>query len=136
VIVHAAYCPCCQFALVAPVNFCPRCGADQRTASPRAMPVGASVALPAAARPDTVVYLILGWVFSALAFATVSPLIFGPAALVMGALAWSYGSRQGMAIVFVSIAAAVIGFLLAHTLSLTPDDVLSTSQMSVALLPR
>jgi hypothetical protein len=136
VIVHAAYCPCCQFTLVAPVNFCPRCGTDQRMTVSRPVPAVATAALPAMARSDTVVYLILGWVFAALAMATVSPLVFGPAALVMGALAWSHGSRQGMAIVFVSIAAATIGFLLSYAFSVSPTDALSTADVSVALLPR
>jgi hypothetical protein len=121
---------------VAPVNFCPRCGTDQRMMGPRPVPAVATAALPAMARSDTLVYLILGWVFAALAMATVSPLVFGPAALVMGALAWSHGSRQGMAIVFVSIAAAIIGFLLPYAFSVSPDEVLSTAERSVALLAR
>jgi hypothetical protein len=136
VIVLAAYCPCCQFTLVAPVNFCPRCGTDQRTAVSRPLTAAATAAHPTMARPDTLVYLILGWVFAALAMATVSPLVFGPAALVMGALAWSHGSRQGMAIVFVSIAAAIIGFLLSWAISVSPEDLMNTTEMSVALLPR
>lgn len=132
----AAYCPCCQMTLVAPVNFCPRCGTDQRAAIARSLPAAATAALPSGARSDTLVYLILGWVFAALAMATVSPLVFGPAALVMGALAWSHGSRQGMAIVFVSIAAATIGFLLSYAFSYSSEELMSTAEMSVAMLSR
>jgi hypothetical protein len=119
---------------VAPVNFCPRCGTDQRVPTHRATAVVATTAASTAHRADTLVYLILGWVFAALALVS-SPMVFGSAALVMGALAWSHGSRQGMAIVFAAVAATILGLLVTFALdSLSVEEVLTATERQIALL--
>jgi hypothetical protein len=92
-------------------------------------------AAPAVPRPDTLVYLILGWVFAALALVQ-TPLVLGTAALVMGAIAWSHGSRQGMAVFFVAVGATILGLLVGIAFdSLLNEEWITTADEQVALLP-
>lgn len=63
-------------------------------------------------KKDPKVFIILGWIFTVLSLFFL-PILFGPAAIVMGALALARGAKtQGILIIILSIVFMVLGFLL------------------------
>ncbi|MCF7600397.1 hypothetical protein [Staphylococcus pasteuri] len=63
------------------------------------------------------VFIILGWVFSALSL-IVLPIIFGPAGIVFGALTISKGKKtHGIIIIVAAIVFAILGFTLGYIIA-------------------
>ena len=66
---------------------------------------------------NTLVFIILGWVFSALSL-IVLPIIFGPAGIVFGALTISKGKKtHGIIIIVAAIVFAILGFTLGYIIA-------------------
>lgn len=66
---------------------------------------------------NALVFIILGWVFSALSL-IVLPIIFGPAGIVFGALTISKGKKtHGIIIIVAAIVFAILGFTLGYIIA-------------------
>jgi MFS family permease len=79
------------------------------------------------AQKDPKVFLILGWIFTALTL-FILPFLFGPAAIVMGALAIRRGAKtQGILI----IALSILFFILSIVLGLLAISWLSNNMQNL-----
>jgi len=101
-------CPSCGKSVSKHKTTCSSCEAE--------LPVSAAQELSATSESDGKLYPILGWVFVVLTL-IVLPIIFGPAAFVMGVLTFRKRSKvHGIVLMVVSVIVLIIAVILSALL--------------------